>query len=38
LILPNTLFVGGKGNKILALPPGTPGQILQFTEYGIKWV
>lgn len=38
LILPNTLFVGGKGNKIIALPPGTPGQILQFTEYGIKWV
>lgn len=38
LILPNTLFVGGKGNKIIALPPGQPGQILQFTEYGIKWV
>lgn len=38
LILPNTLFVGGKGNKIIALPPGNPGQILQYTEYGIKWV
>lgn len=38
LILPNTLFVGGKGNKIIALPPGQPGQILQYTEYGIKWV
>lgn len=38
LILPNTLFVGGRGNKIIALPPGTPGQILQFTEFGIAWV
>jgi len=38
LVLPNTLFVGGKQGKIIALPPGTPGQILQFTEYGIKWV
>lgn len=38
LILPNTLFVGGKGNKIIALPPGTPGQILQYTEHGIRWV
>lgn len=38
LILPNTLFVGGKGNKIVAIPPGQIGQILQFTESGIKWV
>lgn len=38
LILPNTLFVGGKGNKIVALPPGQLGQILQYTDQGIKWV
>lgn len=38
LILPNTLFVGGKGNKVVALPPGQIGQILQYTESGIRWV
>lgn len=38
LILPNTLFVGGKGNKIIALPPGQPGQVLGYTDHGIRWI
>ena len=38
LVLPNVLFVGGLGGKIIPLPPGIEGQTLQMTSKVIAWV